>query len=1404
LHAHLEGRVRDLSKELAALNAIAAVVSQSLDLDSILNDALDTTLDVMGVEAGGIYLLDEENGVLNVAAQRGFGTRFVTQIDRLRLGEGLSGSVAQSGEPLVVRDVSTDPRLTRMAVREEKLHSLAIVPLSSRGKVQGTLFAVTRGYREFTEQDLRLLISIGHQIAVAIENARLLAIEQRRAEEFRLISEVGRRITSILPVEELLADIVHVLKETLGYYLVGIGLIEEDELVFKAGAGAVWEADDFRPPRLKVGQEGITGWVALSGEPLLVPDVSQEHRYYSLPQAGEIRSELAVPLKIKGVVIGVLHVQSDCLNAFNEHDLTVLQSLAHQAALAIDNARLFEAERRRQQEATLLAEMAKLISGTLDLGEVLQLTAAYAIEVFGVDCCCILLYDEGAGTLKLAVQIGMDDTAARNAAETAFTASEKLRQTVFDRLQPLIVEDVPAAPHISPHELLDLQSALIVPIEVGGRRLGLLQLSTHGPGLRRFSTDEGGLAQAMANQAAVAIENADLFDAEQRRAEQFRVISEVGRHVTSLLAVDEILEQIVRLVKETLGYHQVGIGLIEGDEVVYRTGVGSFWEQLESQPIRLKAGREGISGLVTQTGEPVLVPDVSQEPRYHRVPGDIRTKSELAVPLKTKAAVIGVLAVSSDRLDGFDETDVAVLQSLAHQAALAIENARLFEAEQVRAEQFRVISEVGSRITSILAVDELLGQMTRLVKDAFDYHGVGIGLIEGDQLVFKAGAGTFWDDPQFEPLSLKVGQEGITGWVASTGEPLLVPDVSKEPRYYLPSLSQARKTHSELAVPMKIKGEVIGVLDVESERLDAFDENDLVVLQSLASQAAVAIENARLFDAEQRQAEQFRVMSEVGRRITSILDIDQVLVQVVRLIQEAFDYDQVHIGLIEGDYVVYRHGAGWLWEDPQFEFRPNRLRVGQDGVTGLVADTGKPLLVPDVSKDPRYLWMEGSRTRSELTVPIKFKGKVIGVLDAQSDRLDAFGDSDLVVLQSLANQAAIAIDNARLFRDAARQVRDLTALADASRIISSVLHQDQLLEALYQQITRIAPTDFYLIALYDEATNTVSIEINVDEGVRYPKEHYVLDRGLLKLIIHDRQVLRFDSLTEEKDKLGVEVVAAGSPKVNHGWLGVPMLYGEKVVGAIVVASYQRAAFDERHEQSLSSIANQAAVALENARLYQQAQQLAVLQERQRLARDLHDAVTQTLFSASLIAEALPAVWEADREDGRQLLRELRQLNRGALAEMRTLLLELRPAALVEAHLDDLLRQLTEAIAGRTGLPTTVKVEGTCMLPPEVHVALYRIAQEALNNIVKHARASSVEVLLRCTLTAPGTGREQRQRAELHVSDDGCGFDPHSVPPDRLGLSIIRERAQAVGATVEIESRPRQGTRLVAVWEEAER
>jgi signal transduction histidine kinase len=218
----------------------------------------------------------------------------------------------------------------------------------------------------------------------------------------------------------------------------------------------------------------------------------------------------------------------------------------------------------------------------------------------------------------------------------------------------------------------------------------------------------------------------------------------------------------------------------------------------------------------------------------------------------------------------------------------------------------------------------------------------------------------------------------------------------------------------------------------------------------------------------------------------------------------------------------------------------------------------------------------------------------------------------------------------------------------------------------------------------------------------------------------------------------------------------------------------------------------AGLAIHNARLYEQAQQAVTLEERQRLARELHDAVTQTLFSTALIAEVIPDLWDIDADQARERLSDIRRLTRGGLAEMRTLLVELRPDALTQLSLGELLRQLAEATAGRTRLEVNTRVEGPLRkLPPAVHVALYRLAQEALDNVVKHAQAKHATLAL--VFTADG--------AQVRVMDDGRGFVVESVGSQagHFGLRIMHERAASIGAQLQLLSQPGEGTLVHIAW-----
>ena len=282
---------------------------------------------------------------------------------------------------------------------------------------------------------------------------------------------------------------------------------------------------------------------------------------------------------------------------------------------------------------------------------------------------------------------------------------------------------------------------------------------------------------------------------------------------------------------------------------------------------------------------------------------------------------------------------------------------------------------------------------------------------------------------------------------------------------------------------------------------------------------------------------------------------------------------------------------------------------------------------------------------------------------------------------------------------------------------------------------------------------------------------------------NDPAALFLRSLLDEKTAVLLQGI--------HAWMWVPLAVKGEVIGGMAIAHTEPDHFTPHHADLALTMANQAAITMINAQLHEQAQAVAVLEERQRLAQNLHDAINQSLFSAGLIAEVLPRLWELNPEEARQSLEDLRRLTRGAQAEMRGLLVELRPFILTDSVLTDLLRQLGNALTGRTNIPVTITVIGAEQqsLPAKVQVAFYRICQETVHNIIKHAKATQVEIQLQID---PGA-------IELLIRDDGRGFDPAHIPSGHYGLTMMRERAQSVEAVLKIVSQPGQGTIIAITW-----
>lgn len=381
-------------------------------------------------------------------------------------------------------------------------------------------------------------------------------------------------------------------------------------------------------------------------------------------------------------------------------------------------------------------------------------------------------------------------------------------------------------------------------------------------------------------------------------------------------------------------------------------------------------------------------------------------------------------------------------------------------------------------------------------------------------------------------------------------------------------------------------------------------------------------------------------------------------------------------------------------------------------------------------------------------------------------------------------------ENQLLRAAAERRLRDVGALYRADESLYGALSTERVLQALVDVVTDVLEADQSVVLTSDAAGERLVVAASrgfAEEALA--RLSLAPAEGAMGKVIRSRRPLAIADI-DSAEETDVTLQTAAAEGVRSMLL-VPILVDDRVFGVLLVSYRQPRRFADEEQRLFVALAQRTTLALENARLYEQARQTALLEERQRLARELHDAVTQTLFSSSLIADVLPRLWERDPTEARRRLEEVRELTRGALAEMRTLLYELRPTALTETPLGDLLRQLVEATIGHARLPVSLSVDGQRPLPPDVQVALYRIAQETLNNVAKHAMASRADVSL-----VYGA-----DNVELCLRDDGQSFDPSQIPPGHLGVGIMRERAVAVGAGLAIESRPGRGTRVNVTWPE---
>jgi sigma-B regulation protein RsbU (phosphoserine phosphatase) len=701
------------------------------------------------------------------------------------------------------------------------------------------------------------------------------------------------------------------------------------------------------------------------------------------------------------------------------------------------------------------------------------------------------------------------------------------------------------------------------------------------------------------------------------------VLTGVGNAILSVqLKVEALCEVVYQQATRIVETRNFQIGLFEGGDYAIKVWLKDA-ERLPPQRFAGKAD-EGIIGWVRRTGTGLLVRDFQREwdtlparpTEYTHKPA----RSAIFAPLMAGGNTIGVIAVQSERSNMFSDEDMRLLTLLANQASAAIRNAQIFEATQERARQLRLINDVSRQVTAIQPLPDLFRQIVTLIRDAFGYYAVSIFILDEKTNILHSKASSH---QQFEEmrLALELGQ-GLIGWAAEHQQTTLSPNVSEDERYRSNMVLDA--TRSEIAVPLKIQNRVAGVLDVQSNRLDAFGNDDLFMLETLAGQIGMALQEAETYNAERRQTERINAMTEVARAVVSILDIDDLLDEVVDLVSESLGYDRVHLFLRVGERMVFRSGSGvysgrWALEKVSYS-------VNGGGLIARVATSGQPEITRDFQVDECCPEVED--TRSEMAVPIRMGAHVLGVFDIQSTELDAFGDDDVTLIHALADTVAIALRNATLFANETRRRMLSETLRELSTVLGSSLDLNSVLDGILSGLERVVSYTAGLIVLADEETNV--FEIGTAHGAIIGPESDVWQTFIPAAEATPERLI---DLLHRLNR----VTANGQPENTeeddpHDEILVPLTVAGDLIGYLVIERIGADRFSDEDHEIISTFANQAAVAITNAQLYMAQREeawisTALLQVAEATARET--TLEEVLHTVAHITPLLVGVeWSA--------------------------------------------------------------------------------------------------------------------------------------------------------------------------------
>lgn len=1227
-NARLFNAEQQRATELAAISTVSQALVAETELEAMIQLIGGQMREIFQADIVYVALLDKQTNLIRFPYQIG------ETFDTLKLGEGLTSKIIQTGEPLLINKDIKERRaqLGTTLVGRESLSYLG-VPIKSGKETIGVLSVQsTTEEGVFDEDDLRLLTTIAANAGAAINTAQLHAETQRRAREMATLAEIGNDIAASRDLEPVLERIAAHAKEILRVRDIAVYLREPDSDVFRAHVALGTYTEEIKAATISLG-EGISGNIAQTGVAEFINFPSRDSRVIHIPGTPQDEEEeqeglMSAPLISRGQTIGLLNVWRPWADGhFTQNDLDFLVSVARQAAIAIESARLYLETQRRAREMSALVDVGREISSSLDASTVLEGIASHAKDLLQGDLSALFL-PEGDGSIFRAIAAMGDE--AQELRDDTIKLGEGLLGDIARTKVGEIVNNTNADPRtlliVGTEETPD-EHLIAVPLLANTELKGLMAVWRNGKG-NEFVEAELEFLNGLARQAVIAVQNAQLFAETTETLEQQTATSEILKVIASSpTEIQPVLNVIAENAAKLLGGAFSNLYQTDG-KLIYETAQYNFppeavEEAKRSYPAPL--ARDRLSSRTVLDKAIVHLPDMPNRADLPEVTRryikSLNMQCIVLVPLMREGEAIGCIGVGKHEPSPFTEKQIALLQTFASQAVIAIENVRLFnetqsllkETEQ-RNTELGAINTVQQALVSNLDEKAIYQSIGRKLTEQFNVQSAAIYTIDLDSRMMKYEyafeQGKEWEIPPKPATSL---HNHVVDHIVNNKKSFVINSGFADFAERFPDFrsSRTRLPMSLCATPIVIrKNSVTGFSLQNLEVENFFTDTALRLIETIANATGVALENARLFDETQRllteterRNKELAVINAVQETLVSNLDTSLIYEAVGEKLTEVFNVQTVTIysANLSTRMLTYEYAYenGRIWPAEQRPFTSLHASLVEHILRAKKAIVINKDFEEYAKNFSDFHTSRRHNPKSLAVVPVFQEGDTLVAMTLQNlEQENFFSESDIRLLQTLANGMKVALENARLFNETHRLLDETEQRAAELAILNSVgdamgqsLDVKNVTYIVGEKIRGIFKAEVVDILFYDSSTRILSLAYSYCDGQYFENEPpWELGEGLTSKIIKTRQPLLLHS-AREMDEHGAAayVTAPQGEQDPESYMGVPILVGDKVFGVVDVQGYRPNAFTEDNMRLLSTLASNMGVAIENARLFDEAQ-----------------------------------------------------------------------------------------------------------------------------------------------------------------------------------------------------------------------